>query len=275
MLTDLRCFYSAADRVAVTGGTGFIGNAFIAQSEPGSFLPCKFEALPPNAIVLHLAAAVQNDRSAAAQNFANDLWVIEEIRTKHAGLIYASTNNVYPFGIDCRIDAATRCNDYYSTSKVIAEKVVRDTVCKPYSIVRIADVFGAGQRHGNLFRAIEKSLVERDALRKYGVGLKRRSYIYAPELVAMLWYVVTSIRNDMPIPDCFNACYEDSASVAEIIDQISMLSGLPVKNVDHAGPEASWRDIRTMVAGPLHGYTYKWPGFRDALADYVNTLATK
>lgn len=275
MQADLRCFYSKDERIAVTGGSGYIGRSILARAESAKFEPCSFEALPDNTTVIHLAASVANDRASAAENFANDLWVIEAVRARHTGLVYASGNNVYPFALDCRLEEKTRCNDYYSAAKVVGEQLIRDTLHKPFSIVRIADVFGVGQRHGNLFRAIEKSLVEGAALRKYGAGLKRRSYIYAPELTAMLWHVATSMRDNRSFPDCFNACYADSASVAEIIDEIAKVSGLPVEHIDQGGADMSWRDIRTMTAGPFPEYSFVWPSFRAALADYVNVLANK
>ena len=265
---DFRCRYSPTLSLAITGSSGFIGRGVIGVSGCHDFQQAELTDLPDELIVLHLAAAISNSLDALAGNIQRDALLIAQVQARHAGIIYASTNNVYPYAIDCHVGDGLRCNDYYSASKVVGEKLVQDMLGKPFCIVRIADVFGVGQRHGNLFRAIERAISGQTALKKYGLGLKRRSYIYEPELSSLLVHLAQCMANNLVVPSVINACYDESPTVAELIATVASLTQLPVEEVEVAG-DKSFLDIRTMRAGPFGTYRSRWPSLTKAVEDYI------
>lgn len=272
---DLRCFYSDTLRVAVTGATGFIGQCVVDTSND-VFSPRDFDDVPPETVIIHLASAVSASR-ATPQDVAStvliDMHVVNAVRERHVALVYASGNNVYPFSIDCRVEDSMRCHDVYGAAKVFAEHLVRDLLNKPFSIVRIGDVFGRGQRHGNLFRAMEKAIREQSPLQKLGPGLKRRSYIYAPELALLLLDLATRLQDGQSVPPCINACYPESPSVGELVDLVAEKAGLTVTQVEMAQmPTNAWTDIRTMRPGPFGAYLPRWSSLETALASYVHDV---
>lgn len=274
MIFDLRCHYSSRFQLAVTGATGFIGRAVVADPSYG-FAQCEFAEVPDGSVVVHLAAAVASTREDAATNVSIDLWVFEEVQRRHAALVYASTNNVYPFAVDCRTDGETRCNDLYSASKVFGERLILDALRKPFTIVRIADVFGKGQRHGNLFRAMEQAIRTQTPLQKFGPGLKRRCYIYAPELALLLLDLATRLCNGEAVPPCINACYPESPSVGELVETVGRMAGLTIEQIAvKDAPIGAWADIRTMRPGPFGSYRLRWPTLESALASYVQDVKT-
>ena len=269
---DLRCKYSASLKIAVTGATGYIGARLISLSGANDFAPCQADQVAPGCALIHLGAAVAATRDALLQNLAADTWRLEQARDgRFSQIIYASTNNVYPLALDCRPGDSTRCNDYYSASKVFGERLFAEFSAAPTVSVRIADVFGAGQKHGNFFKAVEQALGASTALKKYGLGLKRRSYIHVDDLCGMLLHLAREQYGAVGLQTVFNACYGDSATVAEIVDQVAGAAGLPIEQVVLA-QDNSAQDVRTMKSVLPQRYALRWPTFRDALGAYVQQI---
>lgn len=266
---DLRCKYSSSLGVAVTGSTGFIGSRLIDVFGTDDFTAIPFESIESGAFVVHLAADVSPTRDAMLANVAADTWLLERVNKFHRGLIYASSNNVYPYALDCRIDELQRCNDYYAASKIIGEKIVSDWSKVPTVSVRIADVFGIGQRHGNFFKAIEQALSSGMPLKQYGRGLKRRTYIHVQELAEMLKYIALNSFCSSGRGSALNLGYADSASVSEILDMVAMVSGSEIVQVP-IDLDNSDTDIRSMHTSTLYGYKPRWVSFRAALEAYVH-----
>jgi len=268
---DLRCKFSPKLGVAITGATGFIGSKLVAAFDVDDFAPRSFESVDAGAIVIHLAADVSPTREALLTNITVDTFVLETVNSKHKGLIYASGNNVYPYALNCRIDELQRFNDYYAASKVFGEKLIAEWASVPAVSVRIADVFGVGQRHGNFFKAIEQAVRTKMPLNQYGKGLKRRTYIHVLELCGMLKFIASNRLEVSQPGDALNLGYCDSASVAEIINEVADLTGASITHTP-LEYDASEGDIRTMNVSTLHGYKPHWPGFREALATYVREI---
>lgn len=272
---DLRCRYSASLKVAVTGATGYIGARLISLSGTKDFSPCLIDQVEPGCALIHLGAAVNPTRDAFLQNLAADTWLLERTREgRFSQIIYASSNNVYPLALDCRPGDTTRCNDYYSASKVFGEQLFAEFSAVPTVSVRIADVFGVGQKHGNFFKAVEQAIVDRTALQKYGLGLKRRSYIHVDELCGMLLHLVHEQYGSVGLQTVFNACYSDAATVAEIVDKVAGVTGLPIERVVLAQDHSSL-DVRTMKSVLPQRYALRWPTFRDALDEYVQQIISR
>lgn len=269
---DFRCQYSPSLRVAITGATGFIGKNLIGVFASDDFECCVIEEVPDGATIIHLAADVSPTREALLENAACDTFLVELANQKHRGLVYASGNNVYPFAVECRVSEYPRANDYYALSKILGEKLVSEWARIPSVTVRIADVFGGGQRHGNFFKAIEHSVRTGGPLQQYGKGLKRRTYIHVRELCEMLKFISQHCLECVrPGGEVLNLGYADSASVAEILQIVSELTGVEIlaRTLDS---DRSEFDVRTMFISPLNGYVPCWGGFREALTAYVEQI---
>ncbi|MFJ2483002.1 NAD-dependent epimerase/dehydratase family protein [Pseudomonas sp. NPDC087598] len=268
---NLRCKYSPLFRVAVTGATGYLGLKLLEVFDASDFLDTDFSCVPAGAVIIHLAANMQNSREALAENMLIDTHVLEQVNEKHRGLIFASTNNVYPFALNCKTSDNLRCNDYYSAAKIFAEKLFDDCIKTPFVSIRIADVFGVGQKHGNFFRAIEQSIRTNNSLSLFGAGSKRRSYIHATELVLFLKWIAVEGFDLATAKRALNVGYSDSASILEIVTKVAEHSKLDVtfKSIEN---DRSHFDIRTMQTSFLSGYTPKWSSFQEALTDYVEEI---
>jgi nucleoside-diphosphate-sugar epimerase len=271
---DLRCKHSPKLGVAITGATGFIGSRLVDVFGAGDFEATAFENIGTGAVVVHLAADVSPTREAMLANIAADTYLLEIVNQKHKGLVYASSNNVYPYALDCRINEFTRCNDYYSVSKILCEKLVSEWAKVPSVSVRIADVFGVGQRHGNFFKAIEQSVRMGKPLKQYGQGLKRRTYIHVQELCEMLKFIALNHLPHAQPGLVFNLGYEDSASIAEILGMVSSMTSLEVIKNSLEG-DRPWFDVRTMQTSILHPYVPRWGSFCEALAAYVDQIKSE
>jgi nucleoside-diphosphate-sugar epimerase len=266
---DLRCKYSAGNRIAITGSTGYIGRQLIASFPMQDFVAVDFDKVPAGALIIHLAANVSNTWEAFLENIRMDILVLELTNKMHRGLIYGSSNNVYPYTVDCRPEEKTRGDDCYAAAKVAGEQLLLDMVKKPLVVLRIADVFGCGQRHGNFFKALERSLQERTDIALFGLGLKRRTYIHVVELVRYINWIAVQGFDLAVAKKILNIGYSDSASVFEIVNQASVISGLSIVN-KAVELENSASDIRTMQVCFLPGYVPIWCDFKAAFLAYID-----
>jgi len=228
-MINLRCKYSSKLGVAITGSTGYIGTRLINLINTDDFETIAFENIKESSIIIHLASNISSTREAMLENIATDTYVLEIANLKHKGLIYASTNNVYPFSIDCRTHDSTRINNYYSASKIIGERLFTDLSQLPCIVIRIPDVFGVRQRHGNFFRAIEYSILNETPLIQYGSGYKRRTYIHIDELCEIIKFLLKNFIKKEKNTSILNVGYNDSASISEILNTVSMLTGLKIE----------------------------------------------
>lgn len=269
---DLRCKYSPSLGVAITGATGYIGSRLIDILGAESFSLSPVDEVAPGTVLVHLSAAVANTREAMLENLAADSWLVELAHTgRFSRIVYASTNNVYPHALECRLGEQTRCNDFYSASKVFGERLISELSPIPTVSVRIADVFGKGQKHGNFFKAIEQSLASGTPLKKFGLGLKRRTYIHVDDLCAIFRYLIAGNVGAIGAHTVFNAGYPDSASVAEIVEHVAGVAQLPVEQVSVANDHSAL-DVRTMQVLLPAEAGLNWSNFKDALTAYVRQI---
>lgn len=271
MNLDLRCKYSSEYRIAVTGATGYVGRKLLDLFDDTQFIAVEFDSIPLGALVVHLAANVANTRDALIDNVSIDTHVFSAVNEMHRGLIYASSNNVYPSALDCRVTEKLRYNDYYSASKIFAEGFLFDRSTVPFVSLRISDVFGPGQKHGNFFKAIERSVRGQSDLAIYGLGLKRRTHIHVHELAKFIKWIAIDGFSSLPVQTVLNVGYPDSASVAEVIDLATTLTGLQVVDKPVENDQSAF-DVRTMQTSFLPGYQPQWGSFREAFADYINEI---
>ena len=195
----------------ITGGTGYIGKRLVRQLEKkySSIYSVGIEELnllnytdtlnflKDNNIteVIHLGWSMENENKAIYDNIealinlirACDLVKIEKF-------IFASTNNVYGTSDNSCLfsendipkpDDANK----YGISKYIGEKLINYTLKEKSCIIRIADVYGPGQTHGNLIKAIVSNVENKENLKLYGKGKRERDYIYVDDVIRGIEFI--------------------------------------------------------------------------------------
>lgn len=195
----------------ITGGTGYIGKKLVQQLEK-KYSPIHsvgieelnllnytdtLNFLKDNNIteVIHLGWSMENENKAIYDNteaLINLIRVCELVEVKK--FIFASTNNVYGTSVDSCLfsendipkpDDANK----YGISKYIGEKLINYTLKEKSCIIRIADVYGPGQTHGNLIKAIISNVENKENLKLYGKGERERDYIYIDDVIRGIEFI--------------------------------------------------------------------------------------
>lgn len=271
---NLRLTLIPSHNLVVSGSTGFIGRTILSQFGDQVVRIESLDQIPDGFVLIHLSAVVSGDvEKLLRTNFDIDMAATLVASARLGGIVYASSNNVYPLhaqdGVVYSMGAATP----YAASKRIGECLIQSQARCPWWIARIGDVFGCGQTHGNFFRAVEKSIKSSEPIRLLGAGGKVRSYVYAPDLARALLNMADKLRTREIRSEISNLCYSDPLTLAEIVNQLAEIASLPVELVG-IPDDASAADFRTMTPGPLHGFQWRW-AMRSALADYVAALKNK
>jgi nucleoside-diphosphate-sugar epimerase len=275
---DLRTFYSPKLKLAITGGTGFIGSALIrtllgTSESDNKFSPISLADVPSNTRLVHCAATISNGRDCLINNASIDSFVFDACVAKNLSVVYCSTNNVYPLALNCTTSVRANGSDYYSLSKISGEYLFRSRSNLNSVIIRIGDVFGFGQRHGNLFKAIASSLSTNQPLRLFGKGLKVRSFIHIEELVSLICFVSEELISGRKIETVINGSVHDAASVRDIVEYIGKKTNLEIISIPQAD-DTSDQDVRSMVTFSHSNYQPKFISFWDSLDHYINSCLT-
>ena len=145
--------------------------------------------------VIHLGWSMENENKAIYDNteaLINLIRACELVEVKK--FIFASTNNVYGTSADSCLfsendipkpDDANK----YGISKYIGEKLINYTLKEKSCIIRIADVYGPGQTHGNLIKAIISNVENKENLKLYGKGERERDYIYIDDVIRGIEFI--------------------------------------------------------------------------------------
>ena len=80
-------------------------------------------------------------------------------------------------------------------------------------IVRIADVYGPNQNHGNLIKGIISNIENKENLKLYGEGKRQRDYIYIDDVIRGLEFIYEN-----NLKGIYNLGTGVGTSVKEIID---------------------------------------------------------
>ncbi len=171
--------------------------------------------------IIHLGWNMNNENSAIYDNIeamSNLIKSCEEVQIEK--FIFVSTNNVYgtkiknaPFLEEDRL--SPDINNKYGISKYIGEKLAMYTLEKKCCIIRIADVYGPGQNHGNLIKAIISNLEDKKNLKLYGEGKRERDYIYIDDVIQGITFIY---ENDLS--GIYNLGTGVGTSVKKIIEII-------------------------------------------------------
>lgn len=145
--------------------------------------------------IIHLGWKMENNNEAIYDNIEsinNLLKASEEVQVEK--IIFTSTNNVYgtelngnSFSEEDRINLDE--NNKYGISKYLGEELVKYVMNKKACIIRIADVYGPNQNHGNLMKGIISNLENKKNIQLYGEGKRERDYIYIDDVIRGLEFI--------------------------------------------------------------------------------------
>ncbi|WP_454943590.1 NAD-dependent epimerase/dehydratase family protein [Fusobacterium hwasookii] len=195
----------------ITGGTGYIGKK-LTQKLMGKNNPIYsvgiedldlqnyievFDFLKENKIskIIHLGWKMENNNEAIYDNIEalnNLLKASEEVQVEK--IIFTSTNNVYGtelngnnFSEEDKINLDK--DNKYGISKYLGEELVKYSMNEKACIIRIADVYGPNQNHGNLMKGIISNLENKKNIQLYGEGKRERDYIYIDDVIRGLEFI--------------------------------------------------------------------------------------
>lgn len=219
----------------ITGGTGYIGSKLVQQlKRKNKFIYSVgikelnllnygniLNFLKKNNIkkVIHLGWCMENSNNAIYSNIESLINLIkscEEIKIEN--FIFISTNNVYGIKNNGNLFVEEEIlnvdkNNKYGISKYIGEKLVSYTLQEKSCIVRIADVYGPNQNHGNLIKGIISNIENKENLKLYGEGKRQRDYIYIDDVIRGLEFIYEN-----NLKGIYNLGTGVGTSVKEIID---------------------------------------------------------
>ena len=219
----------------ITGGTGYIGSKLVQQlKRKNKFIYSVgikelnllnygniLNFLKKNNIkkVIHLGWCMENSNNAIYSNIEaliNLIKSCEEIKIEN--FIFISTNNVYGIKNNGNVFVEEEIlnvdkNNKYGISKYIGEKLVSYTLQEKSCIVRIADVYGPNQNHGNLIKGIISNIENKENLKLYGEGKRQRDYIYIDDVIRGLEFIYEN-----NLKGIYNLGTGVGTSVKEIID---------------------------------------------------------
>ncbi len=272
---NLRTFYCPELGVAITGGTGFLGSRLISSfsssaSNHAHFVRVELTDVPPETKLVHCAASISAGPSCAVENIQIDHFVFENCLSKNLKLIYCSGNNVYPLEKNCQVGGKLWAKDYYALSKITGEYLFQSDTRLRLIILRIGDVFGKGQRHGNMFKAVESAIQARTSLKLYGEGAKIRNYIHIDELSHLIAFLVEKLVDHTEEPIILNGVVHEPASVRQILEYVANKMRLEISQVLTSGCDSD-PDIRTMVPFSHPSYARRFETFWDSLDHYMAT----
>ncbi len=246
----------------VTGANGYIGKNLIQAMTVQNiqFFPVTrkdFDYTDINSIrlflknknikkVIHLASAMdnQNTQSLFEMNMLglyNLLTVCNENRIAH--FTFASSNNVYGTKKGSSYDELDICEpnteNLYGISKYVGELIIKD-FCSNHKInyanVRIADIYGPQQKHGNLLKALVKKVEEKEHLSLYGKGVRTRDYIYISDVVKGLMFISQNeLQGEYNLATGVGTNVKQLITfVNDILDQRLKIENIDVENEDES-----------------------------------------
>ncbi len=252
--------------VLVTGASGFIGAALVARLRhagrqvlamsrgDGDIAdPAFWQALPPARDVIHLAGrnyvpdSWQDSPGFMRANVTGTELAIDYCRRHGAALVFASA---YLYGIPARLPISeadpVRPNNPYALSKFLAEQLCEFAATfhgVPVTVLRLFNVFGAGQREEFLIPTIVRQVRAGEEIRVLDLE-PRRDYIYIEDAVAALCASIQGIGFRR-----LNIGSGVSLSVRDIVNTIQSVAGtrLSVNEAKQVRPNEI-PDVRANIA---------------------------
>jgi UDP-glucose 4-epimerase len=270
-MIDLEVAYIKQLDLVITGYRGYVGSNLLSSLNKKVEI-IKLISLHNKDIkkVIQLAAKVGDSVSTISNNIQLDTYVIEFCEKNNCQLIYASSNNVYPYAKDCKDIYQLHEADFYGASKIFTEQILEYNTSIKYVSLRIGDVFGKNQKHGNFFKNIQSSIIDKKDLSLYGRGLKVRNYIFIDDLVNVLKFF---IKNNISNNETFNIAYQEPVSIFQIVNYISHSTAIPIKKIEY-DISKELTDFRTLKFTLPQGFNFNYDIW-SALNRYVLSMKDK
>ena len=219
----------------ITGGTGYIGKKLVQQlrKKNSNVYSIGIEDLnllnygdtlnflKENNIkkIIHLGWSMNNGNSAIYDNIeamSNLIKSCEEIQIEK--FIFISGNNVYGTKLNgLNFSEEDKENpdesNKYGISKYLGEELIKCTMKEKACIIRIADVYGPGQNHGNLIKAIISNVENKENIKLYGKGERERDYIYIDDVIRGIEFIYENNLSGI-----YNLGTGEGTSVKKIVD---------------------------------------------------------
>lgn len=255
--------HSEKNNVSISGYDGYVGKNLVKILDIDDFSIIDIENLNSyGGKFIHLASNsdFKMDSKILSKNLNLDLNVFDKCHFLKKKLIYASTNNVYKKSTNLTINDEYDFFNFYGSSKIFSEILLKKIYNIDVCILRIADIFGVDQKHGIFFKHIEKSIKNDEVFEFSTEKFKIRSYIYIEELCDIIKYI---INYDFFGKNIFNICHNNAISNKEILDILSVkyITIDSIKNYD----------IRVMEQNNVFDYNYQLD-IKDALITYKNKI---
>jgi nucleoside-diphosphate-sugar epimerase len=259
----MEIYYNEENEIALTGIRSYVGKHIVAYSG-AQWQVCESENLEKVVAIIHLAARPEcHTLSALCENVNVDMYILNLAERHEAKIIYASGNNVFPYASRCTDDCPPVYNDKYSLTKFIGEHLLFASTL-PHCSVRIGDVFGVNQRHGNFFKALQESIKSKKPAQQYGCGGKVRSYIYVKDIARLLLHLATHES-----PKIVNACYDTPIAIHTILEYLLFKKAISsIAYSEDRFDTSSFFDYRSMEATKIPSFSYSFD-MLTALDDFV------
>lgn len=145
--------------------------------------------------IIHLGWKIENGNGVIYDNIEalnNLVKASEEVQVEK--FIFISGNNVYGTKLNgLNFSEEDKENpdesNKYGISKYLGEELIKYTIKEKTCIIRIADVYGPNQNHGNLMKGIISNLENKKNIQLYGEGKRERDYIYIDDVIRGLEFI--------------------------------------------------------------------------------------
>ena len=240
--------HSFPERIIILGASGFIGKRLFDRFslhrdlEVKGFSSKNCDLLSMNNVtnilsditsndVLVMTSAITRLKENTFNSMLKNIQMVENVSkvlVEHpvGQFVYLSTVDVY--GIDLKKDVKIgeklelNPNDYYATSKIVGEFLLKKECSKkdiPLTILRLSGVFGPGDKGESTIGALVQSAFKEKKVGIYGDGKDMRDYVYVDDIYKII-NEATVRKPNMPI----NVATGRSYSILQIVDMIKSLS---------------------------------------------------
>jgi len=154
-------------------------------------------------------------------------------------VIFLSTVDVYGLGTEGVIlteDILPQPNDYYATSKLVSEYLLRRSLSIkgiPLTILRLSGVYGPGDEGKSTINALVRSALTNGVITLHGDGSNKRDFIYVDDIYKI---VLEAIHNKADIT--VNIATGNSFSIKEIAEIIETVLDIDVM-IEFSTPKVS------------------------------------